>query len=439
MTAPLKIAYLTSGAAGMYCGSCMHDNTLARALTRLGCDVQLVPLYTPIRTDEESAAVDQVFLGGINVYLEQKLPLYRYLPRWMTNWLDRPALIRWATSRGIETKAQDLGALTVSVLKGIEGNQRQEVQRLVDWLQLDRPDVIVFSNMLTAGCVPAIKRRLDTKVVVTLQGDDIFLRDLPEPYQSQAFAEIRRLIPFVDGFLAHSQYYADFMSGYLSIPRERIEVVPLGLDTSDFAELVDHDPTRRLDGDNTIGYLARLAPEKGLHVLVDAFIHLTEEFDRRDTRLRIAGWLGDHNRRYVEQQLEKLRKAELSSNVDLVGEVDRRGKLEFLKSIDVLSVPTTYREPKGLFVLEALAAGVPVVQPNHGAFPELLAHTEGGVLVAPDNPAALAEELARLIDDRDRRGTLGRTGQAAVHREFTAERMAANTLTALQAFVAGGK
>jgi glycosyltransferase involved in cell wall biosynthesis len=434
MPVPLKIAYLTSGAAGMFCGSCMHDNTLARALTKLGCDVQLVPLYTPIRTDEESAAVDQVFLGGINVYLQQKLPLFRYLPRWLSRWLDRPSLIRWATSRGIQTKAQDLGALTVSVLKGDEGFQRQEVQRLVEWLGQDQPDVIVFSNMLTAGCVPAIKRRLDAKVVVTLQGDDIFLRDLPEPFQSQAFAEISRLIPHVDGFIANSQYYADFMSGYLGIPRDRIAVVPLGLDTSDFVELLGNDRMNRLDESNTIGYLARLAPEKGLHVLVDAFVYLAQNLGRRDIRLRIAGWLGEHNRRYVDQQLEKIRQAELTSNVDLVGEVDRRGKLDFLKSIDLLCVPTTYREPKGLFVLEALAAGVPVVEPDHGAFPELLARTGGGVLVPPENPVALAEQLANLLADQGQRTTLGRTGQIAVHRDFTAQRMAENTLAALQTF-----
>jgi glycosyltransferase involved in cell wall biosynthesis len=393
-----------------------------------------VPLYTPIRTDEESAAVDQVFLGGINVYLQQKLPLFRYLPRWLSRWLDRPSLIRWATSRGIQTKAQDLGALTVSVLKGDEGFQRQEVQRLVEWLGQDQPDVIVFSNMLTAGCVPAIKRRLDAKVVVTLQGDDIFLRDLPEPFQSQAFAEISRLIPHVDGFIANSQYYADFMSGYLGIPRDRIAVVPLGLDTSDFVELLGNDRMNRLDESNTIGYLARLAPEKGLHVLVDAFVYLAQNLGRRDIRLRIAGWLGEHNRRYVDQQLEKIRQAELTSNVDLVGEVDRRGKLDFLKSIDLLCVPTTYREPKGLFVLEALAAGVPVVEPDHGAFPELLARTGGGVLVPPENPVALAEQLANLLADQGQRTTLGRTGQIAVHRDFTAQRMAENTLAALQTF-----
>jgi glycosyltransferase involved in cell wall biosynthesis len=436
MPSPLKIVYLTSGAAGMFCGSCMHDNTLARALIKLGCDVQLVPLYTPIRTDEESAAIDQVFLGGINVYLEQQFPLFRRLPKWMTAVLDQPWLIRWATSFGMETKAQELGALAVSVLKGDEGNQRTEVERLAQWLAADRPDVIVFSNMLTAGCVPAIKRKLDAKVVVTLQGDDIFLRDLPDPFQSQAFAEIQRLIPFIDGFIAHSEFYAAFMSGYLGIPRELIQVVPLGLDVSDFADSSrragDVSPPVPNDHPLTIGYLARLAPEKGLHVLVDAFIVLKKDLKHTTARLRIAGWLGEHNRKYVDEQKAKLRTAELTADVDFVGEVDRRGKVEFLQSIDVLCVPTTYREPKGLFILEALAAGVPVVAPEHGAFPELIGRTGGGLLAPPENPAAFADTLYRLLEFHDLRSSLARDGQAAVHRDFTAAKMAENTLAALE-------
>ena len=436
MPQPLKLVYLTSGAAGMFCGSCMHDNTLARALLKLGCDVQLVPLYTPIRTDEESAAVDRVFLGGINVYLQQKWSLFRRLPRWMTAALDRPWLIRYATSFGMETQAKELGELAVSVLKGDEGFQHAEVERLAQWLSADKPDVIVFSNMLTAGCVPAIKRRIQTTIVVTLQGDDIFLRDLPEPYQSRAFAEIRRLIPHVDGFIAHSAYYADFMSDYLGIPRQKIRVVPLGLDTSDFAEPAN-SAARPSREHPTIGYLARLAPEKGLHVLTEAFLHLHQALRRTNVRLRIAGWLGEHNRKYVEEQFRTLREAGLSDKFEHVGEVDRRGKVEFLQSIDLLCVPTTYREPKGLFVLEALAAGVPVVMPAHGAFPELLARTGGGLLVPPENPITLAEQLATLLGDQDQLKELGRAGQAAVHRDFTAQRMAEQTLVALQEIAAG--
>src|SRR5205085_7765929 len=84
---PLKIAYLTAGAAGMICGSCLHDNTLARALLTLGNDVQLIPLYTPIRTDEENVSAGRIYYGGINMYLQQRWPLFRWLPTWFACWM----------------------------------------------------------------------------------------------------------------------------------------------------------------------------------------------------------------------------------------------------------------------------------------------------------------------------------------------------------------
>lgn len=430
----MKIAYLTAGAAGMFCGSCMHDNTLARALIKLGSDVQLIPLYTPIRTDEESVAIDRVFMGGINVYLQQKFPAFRYLPRFMKRWLDWPVLLRFADSLGIKTTAKDLGRLAVSVLQGDLGFQREEVERLATWLTGElKPDIVVFTNMLVAGSIPAIKQRLAVPIVVTLQGDDIFLADLIEPYQAQAFAEIKRLIPFVDAFIVNSNYYADHMSAYIGAPREKFRIVPLGLDTLDFHSFLK--PLASVERLPTIGYLARLAPEKGLHVLVDAFIHLQEKFERKDFRLRIAGWIGKQHREYIDAQKRKLATAKLDTHVDWIGEVDRPGKIDFFKSIDVLSVPTTYREPKGLFVLESLAAGVPVVQPNHGAFPELIEALGGGHLVTPDSPAHLAERLDELLRDREALHVFAQDAQARVHRDYSAGRMAERTLEVLQAIM----
>lgn len=401
MPDPLKLVYLTSGAAGMYCGSCMNDNTLARALIELRHDVQLIPLYTPIRTDDQSVSADEVFFGGINVYLQQKIPLFRYLPRWMDHILDRPAIIRWATWNATSTSASALGPLTISMLRGSQGFQRKEVKRLVDWLSgHSHPDVFVFSNVLTAGCVPELKKHFGLPVVVTLQGDDIFLRDLPEPFQKQALGEIRKLAEQIDGFLAHSRFYADKMSEYLGIPGEKIHVVPLGIDARDFQGLAV-DAAARESRPPTVGYLARLAPEKGLHVLADAFIRLRQMPEMEQARLRIAGWLGDHRREYAEGVFAKLRAAGLSEAFEYVGEVDRRGKVAFLRSIDVLSVPTTYEEPKGLFVLEALAAGVPVVVPQHGAFPEMLAELGGGSLHSPGDAQDLAERLAAQLSKRE--------------------------------------
>lgn len=431
---PLKIAYLTAGAAGMICGSCLHDNTLARALLELGHDVQLVPLYTPIRTDETDVSIDRIFYGGINLYLQQKIPLFRLLPKWLDRWLDRPWLVNWASGRGVQIDPQQVADLTLSMLRGREGFQRKEVERLAEWLTGDfKPDVIVFSNILTAGCVPEIKRRMNVPVVVTLQGDDIFLRGLPEPHQAQALTEIRRLADQIDGFIANTAFYADAMAEYLGLARERIQIVPLGIDVRDFGGPETGD---RRQGTGirppTVGYLARLAPEKGLHVLAEAFVLLRQMSEVADARLRIAGWLGAPNVIYADAIFRKLQKSGLSDAVEYVGEVDRRGKLEFLSSLDVLSVPTTYREPKGLFVLEALAAGVPVVQPEHGAFPEMLSELQGGLLHRPEDPRHLAERLHLLLTDRVQWIRLASSGRQNVHTYRNAQVMAERIVEVLR-------
>ncbi|MFO0819897.1 MAG: glycosyltransferase family 4 protein [Pirellulales bacterium] len=441
---PLRVVYLTSGAAGMICGSCLHDNTLARALTRAGVDIQLVPTYTPIRTDEPDASTKQVFFGGLNVYFEQVIPGYSYLPRWLTGWLDRPGLIRWATSFGIQTDGASLGALAVSMLKGVQGNQRREVERLVDWLvSIPRPDVIHLTNLLIGGCLPRLKERLACPVVVTLQGDDIFLDSLPEPHRSRAVAEMRRLAPFVDRFVVNSRYYADLMSGLLGIPQEKLEIEPLTIDTQDFLGPANNAADRAVSSSSgeasgrVIGYLARLAPEKGLHVLVDAFIQLKRRPGQERTRLRVAGWLGEHRKSYLAEQLEKLRAAGCLESFDHVGEVDRRGKVEFLRGLDVMSVPAVYREPKGLYVLESLAAGTPVVVPNHGAFPEMLARVGGGVLVPPEDSLALADALESLLKDDASRRQLGHEGREATLRLAAEEQMVAATLELYRDVISG--
>jgi glycosyltransferase involved in cell wall biosynthesis len=428
------IAYLTAGGAGMFCGSCMRDNTLAAALGRLGCDVQLIPLYTPIRTDEEDVSVDRVFFGGINVYLQQKVPLFRYLPGFLVRWLDHPRLLNRVAGFGIKTSGRQLGKLAVSVLAGEQGPQGGEVARLVDWLAHHvKADLVNLSNLLIAGCVPAIKRQLKVPVLVTLQGDDLFLEELPEPYQGRARDELQRLAAEVDGFMVFSRYYAEYMAEQLQVPLDRFHIVPLGIKTDDFAAL---DRARATGHPPSVGYLARLCQAKGLHLLSDAFIQLRTLPGTEDARLEIAGWLPPTEQAFVESQFAKLRSAGLGDAFRYWGVLEREQKLDFLQSIDVLSVPTTYREPKGLFVLEALASGVPVVQPAHGAFPELLAATGGGVLVPPNDPTKLAQTLHDLLVDHAARSQLAQQGRDRVVGDFNADRMAAATLEVYHKYLA---
>lgn len=418
----------------MFCGSCMRDNTLAAALTRLGCDIQLIPLYTPIRTDEEDVSIDRVFFGGINVYLRQKVPALRYLPDLLLRWLDHPRVIDGVARIGIKTSGRQLGKLTLAVLSGEQGPLAGEVRRLVDWLACDvRPRLVNLSNLLIAGCVPAIKRELKVPVLVTLQGDDLFLEELPEPFQTRAREALRQLAAEVDGFIVFSRYYAQYMADCLQVPLDRFHIVPLGIKTDDYQTI------ERLEADGrppTIGYLARLCRAKGLHLLIDAFLRLRKLPGTEHARLFVAGWLPATDRSFAKAEFDRLRRAGVNDDFRHWGVLEREQKIEFLRAVDVLSVPTTYREPKGIFVLEALASGVPVVQPAHGAFPELLEATGGGRLVPPGDAKQLALALNGLLVDHAARAELVRLGRERVLTDFNAENMAAATLDVYLRFLA---
>ncbi len=418
----MKIAYLTAGAAGMVCGSCLHDNALAKELIKQGHDAILIPTYTPIMTDETSVSSDRLFYGGLNVYLEQAFPPIRWLPNWADQFLSSPRLVGWIASRAMGTSAGNLGALTVSMLKGRDGYQRKEVRRLCGWLKTQTPDVVVFSNLLIAGCLSELKRQVGSPVVVILQGDDIFYDSLTEPYRSRALVELRKLAQQVDLFVVHSRNYGERMQAMLGFADPQLAVNPLAIDTRDYRGLTmtaefEQRPT-------TIGYLARLAPEKGLHLLVDAFIDLQQQPSLQDSQLAVAGWLGKQYEAYWQEQLDKLAAVGLENRVKYFGSVDRAGKLSFLSSIDVLCVPTTYLEPKGLFVLEGLAAGVPYVQPAHGAFPEMHERVGGGHLFDPETPGALAERLGEVLGDRAGLRALGELGRRNVFDKASIEREA---------------
>lgn len=433
-----RIAYLTAGAAGMYCGSCLHDNTLVAALRRQSIDATLIPTYTPIRTDEVDVSANQVFFGGINVYLQQKFGFFRHLPRFLDRWLDRPGLIRWLARDATGPGPEALGQLTVSMLQGPQGHQAKEVDRLADWLEADfRPQLIGLTNILIGGCIPTLKRRLQVPIVVTLQGDDVFLDYLPPQHREESIRWIRQIAEHVDGFLVYSQFYAEYIRRYLGLDRARFDIVPLGIQTADFqASPVVARPANRPP---TIGYFARLAPEKGLHTLVDAFIRLRSQWQPSAStpapRLLMAGWLGKQHQAYVDEQFRRLDQAGLKESYAYWGTVDRDQKLQFLRELDVFTVPTQFFEPKGLYALEALAAGVPIVQPAHGIFPEMLASTGGGRLFPPHDAGALADELFRLLEDLPSAAKLGNEGRQAVFARHNADQMARATLALYRQFM----
>jgi len=419
----MRIAFITAGAAGMFCGSCMRDNTLVTALRRRGHDAILVPTYTPIRTDEADVSQHRVFFGGINVYLQQKSRLFRHTPWLADRLLDVPRLLKWVSRFAGRMKYSELGGLAVSMLKGEHGRQRKEVEKLVAWLEAEvKPDVILFTNALLSGVIPPLRDRLGVPIWVTLQGDDIFLDALPAADRAACVELIRTNTDGVAGFISTSRFYADHMSAELGVPRDKVKVVYPGINLDGHG---GERPVRR-DGRQTVGYFARICPEKGFHHAVEGFIALMKADDAPDATLRASGWLGENDKPFFREQVAKLAAAGLADCFEYVASPTHDDKVTFFRSADVLCVPTTYREPKGLYVLEAWANGLPVVLPGHGTFPELLADG-GGLLVPPGDVPALAAGLRRALADHDWRDAAGRAGAAAVRERFTADVMARET------------
>ena len=403
----------------MYCGSCLRDNALAAALLARGHDVVLTPVYTPTRTDERNVSQGHVYFGGISVYLEQHSAIFRHTPRFLDRLWDSDWALRLATKRQIKVDPQSLGELTVSMLRGERGFQKKEIDKLLDWLRHERFDVVNLPYTLLLGLAEPLKRTLKAPVCCTLQGEDLFLDGLGETYRQQSLELIQAASTHVDAFLPVSEYYAGYMPDYLGLPRSKMRLAPLGINLDGFVA----KPHTRTDT-FTIGYFARVAPEKGLHVLCEAYRELRSRPGIGTSRLVVAGYLPPEHQGYLAALEAQMQAAGLGGQFEYQGEVDRADKIRFLHSLDVLSVPATYHEPKGIFLMEAMAAGVPVVQPRHGAFPEIIGKTGGGLLVDPDNPAALADGLLALWRDPALGAAMSAAGAAGVRQHYSVDRMA---------------
>jgi glycosyltransferase involved in cell wall biosynthesis len=416
----MKILAITAGAANMYCGSCLRDNALAAELMAAGHDVTLVPLYTPTLTDETNVSGKRVFFGGISVYLEQHLAPFRFTPAWLDRLWDSRLVLHAASRRSIAVSPRHLGELTISMLRGEHGAQRKEFHKLTSWLRGEPPpDVVSLPNSLLISLAAPLKQALGRPVTCTLQGEDLFLEGLGEPWRTQALDLIRAQVDSVDAFIAVSDYYARFMSSHLRIPESKMHVVPIGINLKGYGT-----GFRFRTNCFTVGYFARIVPEKGLDVLAEAYCKLRRETDFSGATLEAAGYLAPEHRGYLRGVERRMKQAGLADEFHYRGVLDRAHKADFLRSLSVLSVPGPYAEPKGIFVLEAMANEVPVVQPRHGAFPEIIAKAGGGILVEPNSVDSLAEGIFSLWRDQAQVDELGRRGAQGVREHYNAALMA---------------
>jgi len=412
----MRITYIAAGAAGNYCGACAQDVSLVLGLRARGHEVELLPLYTPLRTDGPDPGADRVFYSGISTYLEQHVPLFRKAPRCFDWLLARPSVLKAASRLALSIRPEELGDMTVSVLRGSAGYQRRELEELLAFLERDSsPELVHLTNVLLSGLAPGVKSRLGVPVVCTLQGGETFIQNLHEPYAEEARALARRNVRAVDLFLAPSSAYAEEMADFLAVPRQRIRVVHPGIDATPYTR-----SSRRVRQPFRIGYLSRIAPEKGLDILGEAF-HLLGQDGPDGAVLAIAGQMSGGGKQFWKEIRGRLKAQGLWHRVEYTGEVDFEQKVRFFHAASVFAQPSRVPERRGMAGLEALAAGVPIVVPNHGVFPDLVGMTGGGVLVPPEDPQALALALRALQDDPQRADRLGEAGARGVREHFSLE------------------
>lgn len=416
----MKLIFLTPGTGSYYCGVCMRDNALAKELIRRGHEAIMLPMYLPLSLDEAPVSQEApIFFGGINVYLQHKFSIFRYTPMWLDRLLNHRGLLKRAAQQSGMTGGAEIGSLTHSMLLGEDGRQAKELDKLIAWLkEYGKPDAIWLSTALLVGLARRMKRELGVPVLCSLQGEDSFLDTLVEPWRTRCWEALAERGADVARFVAPSRYFAELMERRMKLPPDRVRVIFNGMSLEGFEQPgTPPDPP-------VIGYLARFIEGKGLGLVVKAFIELKKRGRFPGVKLRCAGTMTREDEAFVAKQRAALEASGCAADAEFLPNVSREAKIDFLKNLTLLSVPATYGEAFGLYMIEALAAGVPVVKPRHAAFPEIVEATGGGILCEPENPMALADAWEILLGDPARARAMGLQGREVVRREFSMERMA---------------
>ncbi|MFW5705380.1 MAG: glycosyltransferase family 4 protein [Bacteroidota bacterium] len=410
----MKIINIVPGFGGtFYCGNCLRDSGFVQSLKLMGHEAHTLPIYLPLFADHDPNDQDMpVFYGAVNIYVKQALKLKK-LPQWLTCLLDSSPVLRYAASKAGSTRATGLGDMTISMLRGHEGYQQEELQQLIDYLRdHEKPDVVHLSNALLLGLAYKIKSELGIPVVCSLQDEDVWVDVMNEPYRSRVWQLMAEKAADVDAFIAVSDYFAGLMREKMQIPDEKLHTVHVGIDPDAYTY---HEPAPDAP---VIGYLSRLHEEIGLGVLVDAFILLKKNPAFTNARLRLTGGMTADDKRFIRKQIQKLRKHGFHHDVEIVEDFRKSVLEKFFNGLTLLSVPVLKGEAFGLYQLESMASGIPVVQPALGAFPEVVKVSGGGWIYEPNTPEALAEKLAEALSVREKLMTRSRNGRKAVEEKF---------------------
>ncbi|MBI9034779.1 MAG: glycosyltransferase family 4 protein [Bacteroidales bacterium] len=414
----MKIINIVPGFGGtFYCGNCLRDSAFTRTLKTTGHEAITLPLYMPLmKRYNNGTESTPVFYGAVNIYFEQKFRFLRKMPKWLHKFLNSPSILEYAAKKSGSTRARGMEAMTISMLKGEDGFQKDELDLLITYLkEHEKPDVIHLSNALLIGLAGQIRKELGIPVVCSLQDEDVWINPMQEPYRTQLWDLMSEKAKDVDAFVAVSHFFARVMKEKMNIPDEKLHTVHIGVDPKIYKH---HLPNPEKP---VIGFLSRSNKANGFETVVDAFIKLKEEHLFRNAKLKVSGGYTGDDKRFINKQIKKLNNAGYLNDLILVEDFRTEKLSEFFSDVSVLSVPVINGEAFGLYQLEALACGVPIIQPNVGAFPEIIEASGGGALFEPNNSDALAEKLSEILSDSQRLQQLSVTGRNSVIKRFNTQ------------------
>ena len=411
----MKIVNIVPGFGGtFYCGNCLRDSGYTKSLIKLGHDAMMLPIYLPLTMKHGvDKSESPLFYGSVNVYLKQNFPFLRCMPQWMENFLNSPAILSYAAKKAGSTRTEGLEEMTISMILGKDGNQKKELQELIDFLKNhEKPDVVHLSNSLLLGLAEEIKKQLKIPVVCSLQDEDVWVDAMNDYYSEKVWKLMSIKAKDVDAFIAVSDYFANEMKQKMDILDEKLYVSPIGIDP----EIYPYSEPKLAPP--VIGFISRMYEPHGFGLLIDAFIELKKDGRFSNTLLKLSGGYTADDKKYVKKQLRKIRKAGLIDDVEIVEDYEPENRYKFFNQLTLLSVPVIKGEAFGTYMLESLASGIPLVQPALGAFPEVIAKTNGGITYSPNTPAELAKAWAKLLPDKEKIMQLSKQGSDTVRKNF---------------------
>ncbi len=411
----MKVVHIVPGFGNtFYCGNCLRDSSLVRTLRSAGHDATILPVYLPLSTYEDwQPEAPPVFYGAVSIYLRQIFPPLRRMPRWLHTLLNSAPVMRLAVRASGSTRANGLEGLTESMLLGEKGYQRDDLKELTRYLKTTaKPDVVHLSNALLLGMAGMIRKDAGIPVVCSLQDEDVWIDAMVPPQREKMWNLMSERARDCDAMIAVSDWFAGEMSARMNRSPEEIYTIPIGIEVEQYrfsSPGMDYP---------VIGYLSRMSHDNGFGLFIDAFILLRKNPEFRKVKIRITGGKTGDDSAFIREQFRKLKKAGLEDAVETGSGFTMPGLTGFFNGLTMLSVPVLKGEAFGLYQIESMASGIPVVQPALGAFPEIIRKTGGGITFEPNTPEALATAWSQLLKNPGQLDYLSRQGREGVIRHF---------------------